>query len=189
MESSFLKSKHEAGLIYADYLQKGNANQQENWNQNYRPLTLADEHSELLKSFVREMKVIVLSGIWCGDCAQIGPTLAKIAEGNPLIDLKFVERDEHLDLAGQVTVNAGQRVPIVIFCAEDFEQVAWYGDKSLSRYRRIASQQLGGAACALPGAPILAAQQQEEVADWVGEFERVHHILRLSGRLRQIHGD
>jgi hypothetical protein len=27
------------------------------------------------------------------------------------------------------------------------------------------------------------------VADWLEEFERVQLILRLSGRLRQLHGD
>ncbi len=189
MNSDFLKTKHDAGLIYADYLKTGKENQQENWNQNYRQLELNDDQKSLLGGFVRKMNVIVVSGIWCGDCAQIGPTLAKIAEGNPLIDLRFVDRDEHLDLAEHLTVNAGQRVPAVVFCAEDYEQVGWYGDKTISRYRRIAAQSLGGAACALPGAPILAEQQQEELGDWLNEFERVHHVLRLSGRLRKIHND
>jgi len=27
------------------------------------------------------------------------------------------------------------------------------------------------------------------VADWLDQFERVHLILRLSARLRQVHGD
>jgi hypothetical protein len=27
------------------------------------------------------------------------------------------------------------------------------------------------------------------VSDWLDQFERVHHILRLSSRLRQLHND
>jgi hypothetical protein len=135
------------------------------------------------------MNVIVLTGIWCGDCAQQGPLIQRIAEANPkLIDIRWLDRDEHMDLQERVTINAGKRVPVVVFCAEDFELVGWFGDRTLARYRAIAQAQLGPA-CPLPGAVAPVEQIESEMADWVGQFERIHLLLRLSGRLRKRHGD
>ena len=97
-------------------------------------------------------------------------------------------RDRHDDLSEQVTINAGQRVPTVLFCAEDFELVGYLGDRTLNRYRAIAAQQVG-AACQLPGAEVAGDELAATLQDWLDEFERVQLLLRLSPRLRQKHGD
>ena len=85
-------------------------------------------------------------------------------------------------------INAGTRVPTVIWCAEDFEFCALLGDRTLARYRAMAARQLG-AACPLPGAPVAADEAAATVQGWIDEFERVQLMLRLSPRLRQLHGD
>ena len=189
MNADFLKGKHQAGLSYEQYLATGTEQQQENWTKVYNQVTLTDGQKSLLGGFTRQMKVIGLSGIWCGDCVVQGPMLARIAEANPeSIDLKWLDRDEHADLQEQVRINAGNRVPVVVFCAEDYELVGWYGDRTLSRYRAIAAKQLG-AACPLPGAPLEEDEGAATVSDWINEFERVQLILRLSTRLRKKHGD
>jgi hypothetical protein len=115
--------------------------------------------------------------------------MARIAEANPdKIDLRWLDRDEHMDLQNQVTINGGKRVPVLIFCSEDYELVGWYGDRTLSRYRAIAQRQLGPS-CPLPGAPVDAAEMAQTLQDWLDQFERVHLLLRLSSRLRQKYGD
>ena len=93
-----------------------------------------------------------------------------------------------MDLQEQVKVCGGNRVPVVIFAAEDFELVGYAGDKLLSRYR-IAAKQALGANCPLPGAPVPQEELDAELQDWIDEFERVHLLLRLSGRLRKKHDD
>ena len=104
------------------------------------------------------------------------------------MSLKWIDRDEHPDLAEQIKSNAGLRVPMVIYMAEDFEPVSIFGDRTLNRYRTMAAKQLGPA-CPLPGAPVPDQELQATLQDWLDEFERVHLLLRLSGRLRQKHGD
>ena len=99
------------------------------------------------------MKVIVLSGVWCGDCSSQGPMLAAIAHGSDLIDLHWLDRDEASELSNHLSINQGHRVPTIIFMAEDFEPVSVYGDRTLTRYRSMAARQLG-AACDIPGAVI-----------------------------------
>lgn len=188
-DASYLKLKHGAGLAYADYLATGTPAQQEGWGKIYDRVALSEHQRELLGGFVREVKVLAVSGIWCGDCVRQGPMLQKIAEASGgKVDLKWLDRDEHIDLQEKVKVCAGNRVPVVIFAAEDFELVGYEGDKLLSRYRIAAAQALGPN-CPLPGAPVPQDELDAELADWVDAFERVHLLLRLSGRLRKKHGD
>ena len=132
MDAAFLKAKHQAGLTYPDYVAAGNETQQQNWARVHQSVGLTHAQHELVRGFQRQMKVLVLSGRWCGDCVQQGPLLERIAEVNrDAIDLRWLERDGHLDLQKQVRINGGDRVPVVIFCAEDYELVAWHGDRTL----------------------------------------------------------
>jgi hypothetical protein len=116
------------------------------------------------------------------------PLIQRIAEATPRIDLRYLDRDQHLDLAEQVRINDGLRVPVLLFLAEDHEPVSIMGDRTLTRYRAIAARQLG-ASCPLPGAALDADEVRGTLQDWLDEFERVHLLLRLSARLRQKHGD
>lgn len=189
MDTALIKTKHTAGLSWDDYLATGTADQQKAWREIYDKINLTPAQNELLGGFIREINVIAVSGIWCGDCVRQGPMFQKIAEAsNGKVNLKWCDRDEHMDLQEQVTVNGGKRVPVVVFAAEDHEPVGWYGDKPLSRYRIVAKQALG-ASCPMPGAPVPQDDLDAELQDWIDQFERVHLLLRLSGRLRQKHGD
>ena len=114
--------------------------------------------------------------------------LERIAAASPEIDLHWVDRDEHAELAAQVKINAGLRVPVVLFMAEDFELLGWYGDRTLARYRALAAKNLGPS-CPVPGAPVPPDELAATLADWVNEFERFQLMLRLSPRLRHRHGD
>ena len=189
MDANFLRQKHEAGLPYDAYVQSGTAPQTENWQAIYEQASLTDDQRRLVEGFTRRMPVIALSGIWCGDCVQQGPLLQRIAEGNRrAIDLRWLDRDEHPDLQQAVAINAGSRVPVAILCAEDYELVACYGDRTLSRYRAMAQRQLGPS-CPLPGAPVDDDELSATLAEWLEQFERAHLLMRLSTRLRQKHGD
>jgi len=185
---TFLREKHTAGLDYEAYLTT-DAAKSPAWRKIEAKLSLSPSQQSLMASFTRRMHVICLSGIWCGDCSSQGPMLHRIAQANSdKIDLKFLDRDEHMDLSQRVMINAGLRVPTVIFMAEDFEFLGLLGDRTLARYRAVAAKQLG-ASCPLPGAEVPQDELNATLQDWVNEFERIHLMLRLSARLRQKHGD
>ena len=189
MDKAYLRSKHDAGLSYDEYVRSGNAQQYDNWQAVFERTSLTESQRQLVSGFTREIRVIAVSGIWCGDCVQQGPLIQHIASGNPrAIDLRWVDRDEQMDLQERVSINAGHRVPVLIFCSEDFELVDWYGDRTLSRYRALAQKNLG-ASCPLPRAPVPQVELDATLQDWLDQFERVHLLLRLSSRLRQFHGD
>lgn len=189
MDKDYLCQKHLGGLTFDDYLRTGTAAQQLNWRRVHEQAKLSESQQMLLKSFVRKINVIMLSGIWCGDCVAQCPLIQKIADVRPeLIDIRYLDRDQHRDLQDLVRINGGDRVPVLLFCAEDYELVGWYGDRTLSRYRSLAQQQLG-VSCPLPGRSVGADEMGQTVQDWMDQIERVHWILRLSGRLRSRYGD
>lgn len=184
-----LRTKFDQAMEYAAYLATGKPEHREAWAAIDGRVGLTDAQRGLVASFVRRINVLVLSGTWCGDCVAQCPMLRRIAAANPgRIDLRFLDRDEHADLAERVRICGGLRVPTVLFLNEDFEFVALLGDRTLARYRALAARQLGPS-CPLPGAPIPEDELAATVQDWVDEFERVHLLLRLSTKLRQRHGD
>jgi len=133
------------------------------------------------------MPVLVLAGAWCGDCVNQCPIFAHFQGAAPSLDVRFLDRDALPDIAAHLKVCGGQRVPVAAFFSEDFAPILFYGDRTLSAYRAAAAQ--ADTSCptgaVVPPADALAAV----VSDWLDQFERVHHILRLSARLRQKHGD
>ena len=189
MDATFLAQKFAAALPYDRYLKTGTDEQQRRWQQLFDVARLTAAQTALVAGFTREMKVLVVSGIWCGDCVQQCPLIARIAEANPArVELRFVDRDLHKDLSGQMRINAGDRVPVALFLAEDCELCSIFGDRTLSRYRALAAKHLG-AACPLAIVPPDADELAATLQDWLDEFERIQLMLRLSARLRQMHGD
>ncbi|MGH9690815.1 MAG: thioredoxin family protein [Candidatus Acidiferrales bacterium] len=189
MKASYLAKKFEAALPYDRYVHAGNDEQQRRWSQVYEAVWLSEPQRQLLGAFVRDMKILVVSGIWCGDCVQQCPLIQRIAEaGHGKIDLRLLDRDSHLDLVEQVRMNGGNRVPVALFLSEDLEWCATAGDRTLHRYRALAVRNLG------PSCPTgIVAPDKDELAatlsDWVNEVERVQLMLRLTPRLREKYKD
>ena len=182
-------AKFADGLAYEKFLAvHGTDEHRRRWGAMYASLHLTDPQIQLLKSFRREMKVLCLAGAWCGDCVNQCPIFEHFAHAAPSIQLRFFDRDAHGDLSAELKICGGGRVPVVVFLSEDGQLVGWYGDRTISKYRQMAIDQLG-AACPTgivpPGAALLSAVVQ----DWLDEFERVQLLLRTSPRLRQLHGD
>jgi len=191
MEMSFLSEKFKLALPYEQYVKTGTEEQQRRWKQFYDATASAVTPSQrdTLNGFVREMNVLIISGIWCGDCVQQCPLVQRLAEVNAArIQVRLIDRDAHKDLSHRFRMNEGDRVPVTLFLAEDFSLCGAFGDRTLHRYRAIARRQLG-ASCPTG----LAAPDADEVAatlqDWMDEFERMQLMLRLSPRLRAKYGD
>ena len=190
LNDPILAATFERALPYADFVATGDAEgHRPPWDQRYGQLVLEPEQERLVQSFTRPMNVLCMTGTWCGDCALQGSAMARVAEANPqVITLRYVGRSErHAELVTKAQLNAGFRVPVTWFMAEDMEPVGVFGDRTLSRYRSIAHKQLGPAAAVVAEPP--ADPVREVLREILGEFERVQLLLRLSPRLRQKHGD
>jgi hypothetical protein len=134
------------------------------------------------------MPVVCLCGAWCGNCINQCPAFDHFARASVAIDWRFLDRDARSEVAEALSINAGRRVPVVVFLSEDGYEVSRYGERTLSIYRKLAIDQLGPAC---PTGLVPPAQDAIALAtsEWLDEFERAQLILRLSPRLRQKYGD
>lgn len=184
-----LFDKFAPGLAYPNFLAKhGTEAHQQRWRQVHDQVKLSDAQRQLLGAFKRPMKVLCLAGAWCGDCANQCPIFDHFAAAASVIELRFLDRDEHTDVQRELRINGGDRVPVLVFFSDDGFEAARYGERTLSKFRQLA-QEFGGPSCptglVAKGDPLLAQVTQ----DWLNEFERIQWLLRLSPRLRQKHGD
>jgi thiol-disulfide isomerase/thioredoxin len=176
-------------IPYSEMLNReASPSQRLRWEEMHRRVELSSDQSQRLASFTRKMPVFVLNGAWCGDCINQCPIFDHFARATPSIDLRFLDRDTNPELRDALSINAGKRVPVVVYLSEDFHEVARYGDRTLARYRQMAETQLGPSCPTGIGSVGLDILPQV-IEEWLGEFELVQLLLRLSSRLRQIHGD
>jgi hypothetical protein len=75
---------------------------------------ISDDILGILNDFRGNQTWLVLTESWCGDAAQSMPIINKIAEISNRIDLRVVQRDEHIDLMNAFLTNGAQSIPKLI---------------------------------------------------------------------------
>ena len=176
-------------LSYQSFLDRyASPRQRTRWDGMHERFSLTTGQYALLGGFVRRMPVLCVAGTWCGDCINQCPVFDHFARAGSAIDLRFIDRDARAELRDFVSINGGERVPVVVFLSEDWFEVSRYGDRTISIYRRLAAEQLG-AACPTGIVPPATEVIATCTAEWLVEFERAQLILRLSPRLRDKHND
>lgn len=178
-----------AGLPLPEFLARYGSDADRNkWARAAEQTQITAAQRELLGKFTRRTNVLVLAGAWCGDCASQCPAFERFAEAAPVIVTHYVDRDERADVQAALKINGGNRVPVAVFFSEDGQEVARYGERTLAKYRQLVGQ-LSGEGCATGIVKAADPVQAQVVQDWLDEFERVQWMLRLSPRLRKLHGD
>lgn len=183
------QAKFDSGFSYADFLNKyATEQQQQKWAAVHLQVKLTATQSELLAGFIRDMKVLVLAGAWCGDCVNQCPIFDHFALTSSKIQLRYFDRDENPDLAEQLMTCGAARVPSVLFLSEDNHVCGRYGDRTLAKYRETAAKQLGPS-CPTGIGTVDQSLLDQVTQEWLNEFERIQLMLRLSSRLRTLYAD
>ncbi len=175
----FYRKVFAKAVTYDEHVATAKEEHKDRWKQALEAATLTDEQRALVGSFERKMNVLVLSGVWCGDCVRQCPIIHRIAEASDLIDLRFIDREEDPKLRDLLRVNGATKVPVTLFLSEDFFEIGRFGDRTVSRYRLMAKEMVG-AACPTGLVPEKGHDIEEEIREWVDEFERMELILRIS---------
>ena len=184
-----LFDKFALGLPLENFLGRyGSPVDRDRWKRAAEQTLLTDVQKQLLGKFVRRTNVLVLAGAWCGDCAAQCPIFERFVEAAPVIVTRDLDRDEYADVQEVLRINGGNRVPVAVFFSEDGHELARYGERTLAKYRQLIEQQVGevcGSGIVKGSDPV----QVQVVQEWLDQFERVQWMLRLSPRLRKLHGD
>lgn len=85
------------------------------WSRVERTIAVSESLKHTIDSMGTPVRWIILAEFWCGDAAQNGSILAKIAdESNGKIELRFLFRDENLELMDEFLTNGGRAIPKLI---------------------------------------------------------------------------
>lgn len=95
-----------------------------------KTVVINEELKEKVKSVQRPLIWLIITEGWCGDGAQNIPAIEKIAAENPLIQTRYLLRDENLDLMDQYLTNGGRAIPVLICIdGETFEPMGRWGSR------------------------------------------------------------
>ncbi|NLR90797.1 thioredoxin family protein [Flammeovirga agarivorans] len=73
---------------------------------------------------------LVITEGWCGDAAQSIPIIAEAAQVSEKIDLRFILRDNNVDLMEQFLTNGSRSIPkLLMICQKTNEVLATWGPR------------------------------------------------------------
>ena len=79
---------------------------------------------------VGEWKLIVLTEDWCLDATATVPPVARLAEAARNVELRVLDRDDHLDLMdAHLTHGRARSIPVVILLDASGAERAWWGPR------------------------------------------------------------
>ncbi len=103
---------------YIEYTRM-NQRRMKRWEKNAK---ISDKLETLAKEVDKPQTWLVLTEAWCGDAAQNIPFIQKVADLNPLIQTKFILRDENPEIMSDYLTNGGKSIPKVVALADDLEE-------------------------------------------------------------------
>jgi len=186
--SEFFQKYFEEGQDFDSYITSGTPEQKSKWEQMATNISLSDDQKKIVSSFKRKMNVVVMSGIWCGDCSRQCPMLRAIELANENLTFRYLDNKANPELLEELKINGAQKVPVIVVLTEDFYELQRFGDKHLSVYRQKAEMEFGPA-CDAGILPPSGDELTTEVGEWVDFFERLQIMLRLSPALRKRYND
>ena len=118
----------DAGIPFEAFLPTAEKNA-ELWAGVWRRASVTPEHAERAAALGR-WNLLTLSADWCGDAVNIVPILARLTEAAPNLQLRLLDRDEHLALMDEhLTGGTARAIPTVILLDEDGTERAWWGPR------------------------------------------------------------
>lgn len=188
LRSPFWRSCFEKASQYDDYLAQSPVHAARWHDSAAKVPSLTADQLQRLSGHHRSLRVLLLSGIWCGDCVRQGPMIRQIVDAcDDDVRLRVIDREEDTKLRDEIRIIGAARVPVAVFLTEDFFEVGRFGDRMLAAYRKMAQSEYADLRYVSGRSPqdFIAS----ELAEWVDIFERCLLMARLSPLLRRRHGD
>lgn len=99
------------------------------WVMTHKRAALTSDATARAAALRGEWKLLVLLADWCGDAVNSVPVIQRIADANPAITLRVLERDEHLALMDAHLTNGARAIPKVIVYDNEFTERGSWGSR------------------------------------------------------------
>jgi hypothetical protein len=91
--------------------------------------TINDALKTTVKSIKTKQNWLILTEAWCGDASQNIPVIQKMTELNENIEIRYLLRDENLDIMDAYLTDGARSIPKLIILDENFNELAQWGPR------------------------------------------------------------
>jgi hypothetical protein len=100
------------------------------WSSGWKRATVPEDIAARVAALPGTWKLLVLSADWCGDASNTVPVLARLAEQADNLELRLLDRDEHLGLMDEhLTGGTARSIPAAILLDAENREHAWWGPR------------------------------------------------------------
>lgn len=90
-------------------------------------LSLEADVAEGLKRLKRDVNVVAIAEDWCGDVVRHVPALQKLAQATGKLRVRFITREQYLDVFTRFLTNGGEAIPKFVFLNDQFVECGNWG--------------------------------------------------------------
>jgi len=137
-------------------------------------LLLPEDALAAIKGLERDVHVAAIAEDWCGDVVRFVPVLQRLADESGRAQVRYLSREQHLDVFARFLTNGGEALPKFVFLNDAFVECGNWGPMPESCRRLIAR---GKALGDIPAARKLVSERyaadpecKEAVAELIGLF-------------------
>lgn len=130
-----------ASAMTLDELIEGAKANQELWRAIRRRAQAPADLVERLRSLPARRHLLALTEDWCGDALNTLPPLARLVEAVPQLDLRILERDQHLDLMDTHLSGSARAIPVVMVLDEQYRELGWWGSRPAALQKWVKSEE------------------------------------------------
>lgn len=122
------KAVFESGQDYRDWLKGGESPENRDKMEAARQtLTLEPQATGFLHALPRPVYVVAVAEDWCGDVVRHVPVLQRLADVAVNLKVRYISRDQWLDVFVRFLTNGGEAIPKFIFLNEAFVECGNWG--------------------------------------------------------------
>ncbi len=107
------------------------------WAMTLQRARLTEAHSARAAAIPGTWHLLVLLEDWCGDAVNSVPYVQRIADANPAITVRVIQRDAHLDLMDEHLTNGARAIPIVLLYDAQFTLHGVWGSRPAALQRWV----------------------------------------------------
>lgn len=123
----FLREKFVKGLTTAQFEDILGDNRDLHMH-HYKRNDVSTHRDELVGKF-SDINILIITEPWCGDSIAVVPTLIKLFENMKGVGIRFVLRDQNMDLMKHYLTNGGAAIPKFVVMDDDFTELFNWGPR------------------------------------------------------------
>jgi hypothetical protein len=99
------------------------------WEGSTRAAKVPDWAKVKFGDLPRGLRMLVLNADWCLDSASVVPTLARLAEDVPGVEMRVLDRDAFPEVMDQYLTDGTRSIPLAILLDGEFRELGRWGPR------------------------------------------------------------